>query len=94
MTTSMTRTIFNKALTTTPVAVTLPDGVSANECFIVATLSDVPVAWRRLEAVDSSVSILYPEGHVARDFKLQPGATMFYAKTVSGTATLEVEVLE
>ena len=94
MTLSMTKTVFNVDLTTTPTAITLPDGISADACLIVATSSDVPVAWRRLEAVDSSVSILYPEGHIYRGFKLQPGATMFFAKTITGAATLEIEVLE
>ena len=94
MTASLTKAIFNVSLTTSPVKVALPDGVSATGCLIVATSGDTPVAWRRQEAIDSSVSILYPDSHIGRMFKLQPGATMFYAKTVIGTATLEIEALE
>lgn len=90
---SVTKTILNIALTTSPVAVTLPAGVSAETCMIVCTYEDKPVYWRLQQAVNSENSILYPDGHLIRGYRYQPGAVMFFAKTVSGTGTLEIEVL-
>ena len=89
---SITQAILSIPLTETPVAVTLPEGVSANSCVIVCTLNNEPVMWRRRQT-QGGLSIMYPAGWVNRAIALQPGATMFWASTVSGPGTLEVEVL-
>lgn len=89
---SITEAILNIPLTETPQEIKLPEGISANTCMIVCTLSNEPVNWRRRQT-ESGTSIMYPAGWVGRGFKLQPGATMFWASTVSGTGTLEIEVL-
>ena len=89
---STTEDILSFPLTTTPIEIKLPDGVSANACMIVCTLNDEPINFRRSKTA-AGTSILYPAGWVNRGFKLQPGGTMFWAATILGTGTLEIEVL-
>lgn len=90
---SENKTIINVPLTTTPKEVRLPPGVSAEACMIVCTLNNVPVAWRKQDAETGVLSILYPASHVSKRFRANEGAVLFWAKTVTGTGTLEVEVL-
>jgi hypothetical protein len=80
------------AITTTAVAITVPElykGASA--LLIGAQVSNSPIPWRRQRSINSAVSKLCPEQDIVLSLNLSKDTTLFYAKTLTGTGTLEIE---
>lgn len=90
---SQNQTVLNISLTTTPKEIKLPPGISAEACMIVCTFLDTAVAWRKQNSENDTESILYPASQTFRNFRVNEGAVMFWAKTVTGTGVLEIDVL-
>lgn len=80
------------SLSTTAEAVTVPEGYEdATILLIGAQSSNSPIPWRRQCKSDSITSKLCPEQDIAVSLNLSAGKTLFYAKTLTGTGTLEIE---
>ena len=83
----------NVSLTTSAAAVTAPTDLTAKAvCVVVgARSSGAWVEWVRQAGASSTYSATCPDFKEAIDLLVSAGATPFYAKVASGTATLEVE---
>ena len=84
----------NVALNTSSgTAVTAPTdmGWASKSIVISVQDSDTFVGWRRGLSSGATATALQLEGQQNMEFKANPGQTIFYAKALSGTPTLEVE---
>lgn len=83
----------NVSLTTAAAAVTAPTSLTAKVTGIVvgAVSGGAFVAWLRQAASDSTYSATCLASKEYIDLTCSAGATVFYGKLASGTATLEVE---
>ena len=88
----MPQTVLNFPITTTPSEIKLPEGTTSEGFVAVCTLNDIPVSWRKQPTESSAKSVLYPDVHIPFRFRSNDGAVLFWASTVSGTGTLEMEV--
>lgn len=82
-------------LTTTAAPVVAPQNISGTSTLLVGAQSgDMPVYWRRQALGGAGVSKLCPDNDLVLPMQITPGQTLFYAKTVSGTGSLEIEFWE
>jgi len=78
---------------TSGTAVIAPSGMAwKSETIVVAVQTgDLFVGWRRGVTSAATATALQLEGQQSMPFKANPGQTIFYAKAISGTPTLEIE---
>lgn len=84
---------LNITIGTTAAAVTIPAQYKGASVLLVgAQSSDTPIQWRRQTSLAASTSKLCPDSDITIPLNITDKITPFYAKTLSGTGTLEVEV--
>ena len=85
---------LNINLTTTPTAVTIPKEYMGTSVMLIgAQYSDSPIPWRRQVSSTASESKWCPDEDIAISINIaKEDQTVFYAKTISGTGTLEIEL--
>ena len=84
---------LNISLTTTAAAVTIPAQYKGASVLLVgAQSSDSPIKWRRQTSLTASTSKLCPDSDITIPLNIIGEITPFYAKTLSETGTLEVEI--
>lgn len=78
---------------TSGTAVTAPTGMdwACKSIVMAAQLSDTMVQWRRGKTSAATATALCAASKESIEFKANPGQTIFYAKSLSGTPTLEIE---
>lgn len=86
-------TVNVSLVSTAGTAVTAPANMewASKSIAMAAQTTDSFVKWRRGIASDSSATALQLDGQQNILFKANPGQTIFYAKSLTGTPTLEVE---
>ena len=79
--------------TTAGTAVTAPSDMAwaSKSIAMAAQASDTFVGWRRGLSAGATATSLQLAGQQSMEFKANPGQTIFYAKALTGTPTLEVE---
>jgi hypothetical protein len=82
-----------KLNTSAGTAVTAPADMNwASKTIVMAAqASETFVGWRRGLSSDATATALQLAGQQTMEFKANPGQTIFYAKALTGTPTLEVE---
>jgi len=81
------------SLTTTPTAITIPKKYNGAAVLLMSVLSGgVAVSWRRQAGPTSITSKYCKAGDIGLPLNVTVDYPIFYAKTITGTGTLEMEI--
>ena len=84
--------IVTVSLTTTAAAVTIPKKYEGTSVLLMAAqLDDSFISWRRCSTATAATSKLCPEQDIVIPINVSGDTVIFYAKTTTGTGTLEIE---
>ena len=84
---------LNIPITTTAAVVTIPEKyIGATVMLLGAQAGDEPIPWKRQATATATGSKLCPDSDITIPLNITKETKIFYAKTISGSGTLEIEL--